>query len=132
MWCNPLFCGHGPLLSAEGLPGGAHARRDRRALDDARASRPVPEGAAALPGLPDLACRRRAEHAVGPVEGHGGPWPHRAQALQRASAAPRVSPYGKRKKPRADPQGTSRLGENERAMNVRAAVAHKAGAPLTI
>src|SRR5207302_9368393 len=76
-----FFCSHGSLLPAKELSCRAHPRHGRRALDDPDSSRLVPEGAAALPGFPGLARRRRAEHALRAPQGPRGGGLHRAQDL---------------------------------------------------
>src|SRR5882762_4257549 len=64
------------------VPGRAHARPDRRALDASHPARSAAEGAAALPGSAELARRRGAQHAFCAPQGAGEAGTGRAAPIQ--------------------------------------------------
>src|SRR5262245_25081783 len=107
---NPLSWIDGPFVSAEELSGRPHARPHRGALDAPRATRPLPARTPAVPGLPGVARWRRAEHAVGAPQGHGGERPGRPAPLQRAPSPPRVPSHREGKDARTGGEGAARVG----------------------
>src|SRR5258706_13736240 len=97
-------------VSRSDLPGSAHARPDRRALDHPYPARPADQRPAALSGPPGFARRRGAQHAVGAAQDARKTGTDRRQALQRASAPLRVPPH--RSRPQSGPRSSrpARLG----------------------